>query len=205
MDILKRTDPFILIGAALALFLATSNDPWWVLSGANNNNLLTMKVSPFYFHANATGLSSTVPFAEFLGPLTRILLILAFVALGMIALNPSAWWREVAVYFSLSALTELYLSFMLLYHAAETTLLGAYGVVPPTTGTTYLSTMVLGLDLNSYLRPLVTAGLAPSFYLGLIAIGLVGGRLFVGGVREKRTKIEPRGVGAVFTPEQDDT
>jgi hypothetical protein len=199
MDILKRSDPFALVGAVLALFLATSSDPWWSMSGANNNNLLILRVSPFYFRADATGLASTVPFAEFLGPLTRIFLILAFVALGMTALNPIAWWRELAVYFSLSVLIELYLSFMLLYHAAETTLLGAYGVVPPTAGTVYLPTMVLGLDLNNYLRPLVTAGFAPSFYLGFVAIGLVGGRLFIEGVREKRAMSERRGVGAVFT------
>jgi hypothetical protein len=203
MDILERTDPFALVGAVLALFLATSSDPWWSMSGANNNNLLIMRVSPFYFHVDATGLASTVPFAELLGPLTRILLILAFVALGMTALNPIAWWRELAVYFSLSALTELYLSFMLLYHAAETTFLGAYGVVPPTAGTVYLPTMVLGLDLNNYLRPLVTAGFAPSFYLGFVAIGLVGSRLFIDSVREKRTMIEHRGVGAVFTSDRD--
>lgn len=204
MDILKRTDPFALVGAALALFLATSTDPWWSINGANNNNLFTMKVSPFYFHANATGLSSTVPFAEFMGPLTRILLVLAFVALGLTALNPIAWWRELAVYFSLSALTELYLSFMLLYHAAQTTLLGAYGVVPPYAGTAYLPTTILGLDLNNYLRPLVTTGFALPFFLGFVAIGLVGGCLFVDIVRKKRAMIEQRGVGAIFTSDRDE-
>jgi hypothetical protein len=202
MDILKRTDPLLLVSAAIALFLAASSDPWWSISGASNN-LLTMKVSPFYFDANAIGLPSTVPFAEFLGPITRILLILAFLSLGMVALNPLAWWRELALYFSLSAITELYLSFLLMYHAAETTLLGAYGVVPPYTGTTHLATMIVGLDLNNYLRPLVTAGFALPFYLGFISIGLAGGRLIVDSMRGKRLALERRGVAAVFTSDQD--
>jgi hypothetical protein len=203
MDILKRTDPFILTSAIVALILAASSDPWWSLSGADNN-LLTMKVSPFYFDANAIGLSSTVPFAVFLGPFTRLLLILTFVALGMVALNPTAWWREVTVYFSLSALIEVYLSFLLWYHSAETALLGGYGVVPPYSGAAYLPTTIVGLDFNNYLRPLVTAGFALPFYLGFIAIGLVSWRLIADNVRRNKDARDHRGVAAVFTSDGDD-
>ena len=201
MNILKQTDPLIPLAAAFALFISTSSDPWWSLSGANSK-LLAMVVSPFYFHADATGISSTVPFAALLGSFTRILLIFAFLALGMAVLNPRAWWRELAVYFSLSALIELYLSFLLLYHAAETTLLGAYGVVPPYTGTTNLPTTIVGLDLSSYLRPLVTAGFGLSFYLGFVALGLVGASLVLDTVRG-REKPKQRGVAAVFTSEEE--
>src|SRR5207247_2143173 len=81
MDIRKRTDPLTLLGAVVSLFLVISNDPWWSIRGANGNNLLTMQVSPFYFHATATGLSTTAPFVEFLGPFTRILLSLVFESL----------------------------------------------------------------------------------------------------------------------------
>src|SRR6059058_3098486 len=88
MDIRKRTDPLTLLGAVVSLFLVISNDPWWSIRGANGNNMLTIQVSPFYFHATATGLSTTAPFVEFLGPFTRILLIFAFVALGMSSLTP---------------------------------------------------------------------------------------------------------------------
>jgi hypothetical protein len=203
MDILKRTDPLVLTSAVVALILAASSDPWWSLSGASNN-LLTIKVSPFYFEANAIGLSSTVPFAAFLGPFTRILLILTFVALGMVALNPTAWWREVVVYFSLSALIEVYLSFLLLYHSAETALLGGYGVVPPYSGAAYLPTTIVGLDFNNYLRPLVTAGFALPFYLGFIAIGLVSWRLIADNTRRNKEAQEHRGVAAVFTSDDDD-
>jgi len=204
VDILKRTDPFILTSAVVALILAVSSDPWWSLSGASNN-LLTIKVSPFYFDANAIGLSSTVPFAEFLGPFTRILLIVTVVALGMVALNPTAWWREITVYFSLSALIEVYLSFLLLYHSAETALLGGYGVIPPYSGAAYLPTTVVGLDFNNYLRPLVTAGFALPFYLGFIAIGLVGGRLVADNMRRNKDDQQHRGVAAVFTSDDDDS
>jgi hypothetical protein len=202
MNILKRIDLPILLSAVATLLLATSSDPWWNISGAANNNLLKIEISPFYFHASATGLSPTVPFADSLGPLTRLLLALAFVALGMVSLSPSAWWRELAVYFSLSAFAELYLSFALFYHAAQTSLLGAYGVTAPYTGTTHLSAMIIGLDLNSYYQPLVTAGFSAFFYVGFMAIGLVGASLFAKRLRDKG-KPTQRGVAAVFTSEQD--
>jgi hypothetical protein len=200
-NIPKRIDPLILLSAAVALFLAASSEPWWSITGASNN-LLRIEISPFYFHATATGLSPTVPFADFLGPLSRLLLAVAFVALGMVSLSPSAWWRQLAVYFSLSAFAELYLSFTLSYHAAETSLLGAYGVIPPYSGTAHLSAMIVGLDLNSYYQPLVTAGFSPSFYLGFVAIGLVGASLFATRLRG-REKRSHRGVAAVFTSDQD--
>src|SRR5438034_6157052 len=142
MDIRKRTDPLTLLGAVVSLYLVISNDPWWSIRGANGNNLLTMQVSPFYFHASATGLSTTASFVEFLGPFTRILLIVAFVALGMSSLNPPSWWRELAVYFSLSAVIELYFSFLLIYHAAEPTLLGVYGIVSSYSFTRQISPFV---------------------------------------------------------------
>ena len=98
--------------------MVASSDPWWTLTGSTQN-LLSIHVSPFYLETSAYGLSSTVPFAQILGPLTRILLALAFLSLGMVSLSPSAWWRDLAVCFSLSALAEVYLSFALLpiYHS----------------------------------------------------------------------------------------
>ena len=198
---MKRIDPLILVSAAVALFLATSSEPWWSINGANNN-LLRIEISPFYFRASATGLSPTVPFADFLGALTLLMLALAFVALGMVSLGPNAWWRQLAVYFSLSAFSELYLSFALMYHAAQTSLLGAYGVIPPYTGTTRLSAMIVGLDLNSYYQPLVISGFSLSFYLGFVAIGLIGASLFAGRL-ESKEKTSQRGVAAVFISDQE--
>jgi hypothetical protein len=198
MNVLNRIDPLFLLSAIVTLFLVASNDPWWSISGANSN-LLTIQISPFYLHTSAEGLSSTISFAEYLGPLTRVLLALAFVALGMLSLSPHAWWRELAVCFSFSTFAELYLSFTLFYHAAETTLLGAYGVILPYSGTTHLAAMIVGLDLNSHFEPLVTAGFSPSFFLGFIAISLATGSLALSWARSNHEKREQKGVAAVFT------
>jgi hypothetical protein len=199
LQILKEMDPLILTSAAIVLILGAGNDPWWSVSGATSDKLLAMSVSPYYLHTTATGIASTVPFAEFLGPLTRVLLLLTFMLLGLSSLSPLAWWREVAVYFSLSALSEVYLSFFLLYHAAEMGLLGAYGVLPPYTGTIQLPTVIIGLDLNSYAQPLVTAGFTLPFYLGFLCLGLVAVSQLVKNIREKRSKYDRKGVAAIFT------
>jgi hypothetical protein len=203
MDTLRHTDPLLLLGAMVALFLTASGDPWWSVSGANSRSLLTVQVSPFYFHASASGLSSTVPFAEFLGPFTRVLLTLAFVALGMSSLSPNAWWRELAVYFSLATFIELYFSFLLIYHAAETTLLGAYNTIAPYSGTSHLPTVILGLDLNTYTQPLVTAGFTLPFYIGLLGISLVGGSMILKYRRDRGRETGQKGIEAIFTPEPD--
>jgi hypothetical protein len=192
-------DPFILTSAAIVLFLGAGNDPWWSVTGAASDKLLSVSVSPYYLRTTATGIASTVPFAGALGPLTRVLLLLTFMLLGLSSLSPQAWWSEVAVYFSLSALSELYLSFFLLYHAAETGLLGAYGVLPPYTGTIELPTIIIGLDLNSYAQPLVTAGFTLPFYLGFLCLGLVTVSQLVKNIREKRSKHDRKGVAAIFT------
>ena len=202
MDIRKRTDPLTLLGAVVSLFLVISNDPWWSIRGANGNNLLTIQVSPFYFHATATGLSTTAPFVEFLGPFTRILLIFAFVALGMSILSPPSWWRELAVYFSLSALIELYFSFLLIYHAAETTLLGVYGIVPSYSGTSRIPALVVGLDLKTYTQPLVTASFTFPFYFGFVGLGLVGLSLVFESLRGRKARLGQKGVGAIFTQDE---
>lgn len=200
MEVLRRTNPLLVLNAAITLFLTASGDPWWSVAGTTNSQLLSVQVSPFYLHTSATGLVSTVGFSEFLGPLTQILLILSFVALGMSSLMPSAWWRELAVYFSLSVLVELYFSLFLNYHAAETLLLGAYGIVPPYSGTSNLPTVIVGLDFKTYVSPLVTAGFSLPFYVGFLGLGLLTSsilRLRV--IREGR----PRGVEAIFTPDSD--
>ena len=200
MEVLKRTNRLLVLCAAIILFLTASADPWWSVAGTTSSQLLSVQVSPFYLHTSATGLVSTVGFSEFLGPLTRILLILSFLVLGMSSLMPSAWWREMAVYFSLSALIELYFSLFLNYHAAETLLLGAYGIVPPYSGTSNLPTVIVGLDLKTYVSPLVTAGFGLPFYVGFLGLGLLTAsilRLRV--ISEAR----PRGVEAIFTPESD--
>jgi hypothetical protein len=160
-----------------------------------------MEVSPYYFQTIATGISSGAPFVASLGSLTRLLLILGFVALAASSIRPNAWWRELAVFFSLSALAELYLSFLLMYHAAETTLLGTYGILPPYSGTSHLPTAIIGLDLNTYVNPLVSAGFNFPFYLGFLSLSLVGASQILKSLRRRRELAAQKGVAAIFTPE----
>jgi len=202
MRFIRHIDPLILLSAAVSLFLILKTDPWWRVTGATSNKLLTIEVSPYYFQTIATGISSGGPFVASLGPLTRVLLIRGFVALAASSVRPSAWWRELAVYFSLSALAELYLSFLLMHHAAETTLLGTYGILPPYSGTSHLPASIIGLDLNDYSQPLVAAGFNMPFYMGFLIPGLIGGSLILQRFRGRR-RSAPRGVAAIFSPDSD--
>ncbi len=96
-------------------------------------------------------------------------------------------------------MTELYLSFLLMYHGAMTMLLGAYGILPPYLGTSPLLANIVGLDLNSHPNPLVTASFSLPFYLGFLSIGLITTSLIVNGIVERGKTRERRGVGAIFT------
>jgi len=127
------------------------------------------------------------------------LLILSLIALGASSFHPGTWWNKLAVYFSLCSMTELYLSFLLMYHGALTMLLGAYGILPPFSGTSHLLANVVGLDLNSHSNPLVTSSFSLPFYLGFLSIGLITISMIVNGLVERRKTRERRGVGAIFT------
>lgn len=125
-------------------------------------------------------------------------ILLVFV-LGVSSFHRGAWWGEISKYFSLCVLSELYLSFLLMYHAAETSLLGMYGILPPSSGTVHLPAVIIGLDMNSYLHPLVTAGFSLPFYLGFLSLGLVGGSLIIENLRTRKEERPRKGVAAVFT------
>ncbi|TMI08721.1 hypothetical protein E6H34_02690 [Candidatus Bathyarchaeota archaeon] len=191
MGLLHRADPFALVGSAVALFLALTNDPWWTITGAHSSSLLAVKVSPFYLETIAAGLLSSTPFTTTLGSLTRVLSILGFVALAAASIQKVAWWRPLVICFGLCALIELYFSFLLMHMAADITLLGAYGVIPPYSGTGYLLVNFLGLDLNIYPNPLVIASFRFPFYAGFLAIGLVGGGLILKVLRERGSNGSP--------------
>ena len=177
--LLKRFDLLIMLSAIVTLFVALGTEPWWTLNGATTNSLFSIQVSPFYLHIDAIGLPSTVPLAVGLGSLTRTLLLLGFVSLFVASLRPTAWWRNLAVYFGFASLAELYLSFVLMYYWAETAFVNAYGVVPPYYGTTSLQANIVGLDLSYYTTPLVRATFFLPYYLGFISIGLVMGRTII--------------------------
>src|SRR5438309_9272522 len=199
LRLLRRIDVLALLGAVVALFLGPASGPWWTVTGATTSRLLTVQVSPFYLQADATGLSPSTFFSVPLGSFTSLSLILSLIALGASSFHPGAWWNKLAVYFSLCSMTELYLSFLLMYHGALTMLLGAYGILPPYSGTSRLPANVVGLDLNSRSNPLVTASFSLPFYLGFLSIGLITTSLIVNNIVGKREMREMRGVGAIFT------
>jgi hypothetical protein len=199
MGLLHRADPFVLVSSAVALFLALTNEPWWTITGVHSGNLLAVKVSPFYLQMIVTGLLPSTPFATSLGSLTRVLSILGFVALAAASIQKTAWWRPLAICFGLCAFIELYLSFLLMHIAVDTALLGAYGIVPPYSGTGYLPVNFLGLDLNNYPNPLVIASFSFPFYAGFLGIGVVGWGLILKARRERRKRPGQKGVQAFFT------
>jgi len=173
---LRRLDVLVLFGALLALFIALGNEPWWTLTGTTTSNLLSVQVSPFYLHINAVGLPQTMALANNLGSFTRVLLIFGSLALLAASLSPTAWWRNLAVYVGLASLSELYFSFVMIYYWAESAIVQAYGVVPPYYGTSFLPARILGLDLQYYSSPLVTATFNFPYYLGFLGMSLVVGR-----------------------------
>src|SRR3989449_3218212 len=179
LGFLRQMDLLVSAGALVALFIALGSEPWWTLAGTTTSNLLSVQVSPFYLHINALGLPSTVSAANNLGSFTRVLLILGSLALFAASVRPTSWWRNLAVYFGLSSLAELYLSFILIYYWAETAIVQAYGIVPPYYGTAALQGSILGLDLKYYSAPLVTASFYFPYYLGFLSLGLVVGRSLI--------------------------
>ena len=88
-----------------------------------------------------------------------------------------------------------------MYHAAETALLGTYGILPPYSGTSRLPTAIIGLDLNTYTNPLVSAGFNLPFYLGFLSLGLVGASQILKSLGKRRELNAQKGVAAIFTPE----
>jgi hypothetical protein len=187
--LLRRFDLLIMLSAVVTLFVALGTEAWWTLNGATTSSLFSIQVSPFYLRINAIGLPSTVPLAVSLGSLTRTLLLLGFVALFAASLRPTAWWRNLALYFGFASLAELYLSFILMYYWAETTFVNAYGVVPPFYGTTSLQANILGLNLSYYPTPLVTAAFGVPYYLGFISIGLVMGRTILKALHDRAFQV----------------
>src|SRR2546425_12638822 len=189
LGFLRQIDLLVLIGALVALFVALGSEPWWTLTGTTTGNLLSVQVSPFYLHINALGLPSTVSAANNLGSFTRVLLILGSLALFAASIQPTSWWRNLAVYFGLSSLVELYLSFVLIYYWTETAVVQEYGVVPPYYGTAALQGSILGLDLKYYSAPLVTASFYFPYYLGFLCLGLVLGRSLIKIIHERAFQV----------------
>jgi hypothetical protein len=185
----RQFDVLTTIGAIVALFVVSGSEPWWTLTGATNTRLFSIEVSPFFVQMFATGLPSTVPAAAFVGAFTRTFLLAGFVALFAASIRPTAWWRNLAMYFGLSSLAELYLSFCLMFYWAETAFVNTYGVVPPYFGTTVFQATVVGLDLGYYPAPQVSASFNIGFFLGFVSISLILGRSVIRILQERAFQV----------------
>ena len=185
LGFLRQVDLLILVGSLLALFVALGSEPWWTLNGTTTASLLSIQVSPFYLHMNALGIPPSAVFANSLGTFTRVLLILGSLALFAASIQQTAWWRNLAVYFGISSLAELYFGFIMNFYWAETSMAQTYGVIPPYYGTAALQGSVLGLDLRYYTAPLVTATFNFPYYLGFLCICLVLGRSVINMIHER--------------------
>ena len=93
----------------------------------------------------------------------------------MISIFPKSVLRKPIFWLATSSVAEVFVSFAFLLHAAQVTILNTYGTIPPLAGNTVIQGRVLGLDLSSYLNPTLSSNFAPSFYLGLISIAVLGG------------------------------
>jgi hypothetical protein len=188
-ELYNRFDFLVILGAVIALFVALGSEPWWTLNGTTTSKLFNIQVSPFFVHIAAVGLPSTVPLANSLGALTRTFLLVGFITLFAAGLRPTAWWRNLAVYFGISSLAEVYLSFLLMYYWAETAFFNTYGVVLPLSGTATLTANVVGLDFAYYTSPLVTASFTLPYYIGFLSIGLVAGRALIKILHERALQV----------------
>ena len=189
LGFLRQVDLLTLVGSLLALFIALGSEPWWTLNGTTTGSLLSIQVSPFYLHINALGIPQSAAFANGLGTFTRVLLILGSLALFVASIQPTAWWRNLAVYLGISSLAELYFGFMMNFYWAETSIAQTYGVIPPYYGTAALQGSILGLDLRYYTAPLVTAAFNFPYYLGFLCICLVLGRSVIKMIHERAFQV----------------
>jgi hypothetical protein len=184
-----RFDFLTMLGAVVTLFVALGAEPWWSLNGTVTSKLFSIQISPFFVHIDAIGLPATVPYANALGSLTRTFLLLGFITLFAASIRPTAWWRNLAVYFGLSSLAELYLSFLLMFYWAETAFVNTYGIIPPFYGTTTLPVNVLGLDLTYYASPLVTASFNIPYYIGFVSVGFILGKTLIKVLHERAFQV----------------
>ena len=186
---LRKIDLFVLSASLVTLFLALASEPWWSLTGSTTSNLLSIQVSPYFLSMTATGFPSSSPLANGLGSITRVIIFLGAIALLAASLKPTAWWRNLAVYFGLSSILELFLSFTLMYYWAQIALVGAYGIVPPAYGTHALAANIIGLDLRYYTAPLVTASFGLPYYLGFLGLGLIFGRSLIKIIQDRSIRV----------------
>jgi len=179
----EKADLISIAAAVLMGFIALGSEPWWTLNGTTSDQILQVRVSPFYALLEGIALPTTIPSATVIGGLARLLLVTSSILLGLSALRPNAWWRKIVQWFSLSSLTGVFLAFTLLVHASRTAMLNAYGGEIPLLGTQTLYGNILGLDLAQYTNPSLTATFSLPFYLGLLSLAIVGGVELAGTLR----------------------
>jgi hypothetical protein len=148
-------------------------DPWWTLQGEGSSQIITLRVSPFYMETYATGLGVTTPAAIAIGVLTRILVGIASLLLIISSVKPTVWWRNLAQWFNITAVVQMFLSLAILINTARQELLAEYGVVLPLYGRMRFPGNVLGMDLRLYQSPMASAGFGVLFYAGVFCVCIV--------------------------------
>lgn len=161
------------LAGVIAGILSLSMDPWWTLQGEGSNQIITLRVSPFFVETYATGLGPTTSGVVALGVLTRILVGIASLLIIVSSVKRTVWWNNLAQWFNITAFVEMFLSLAMLINTARQEILAEYGILLPLYGRTRFPANVLGLDLRFYPSPVVTAGFSPLFYAGVFCVGLV--------------------------------
>jgi hypothetical protein len=139
-----------------------------------NSRVLSIQASPFFLQISATSIPATIPVANLIGAISRVLLIMSSITLVGSSFRATVWWRPIASWLSLASLTEVFFSLFLLIHAGQATLFSTYGANPPTSGTLTYPARIIGTDLNSYLNPSLTATFNVDFFLGIFSLTIVG-------------------------------
>src|SRR5437870_12852593 len=148
-------------------------DPWWTLQGEGSSQIITLRVSPFYMETYATGLGVTTPAAVAIGVLTRTLVGIASLLLIISSIKPTVWWRNLAQWFNITAVVQMFLSLAILINTARQEILAVYGISLPLYGRVRFRTNVLGFDLRFYPLPVAPAGYRGLFYAACFCLGLV--------------------------------
>jgi hypothetical protein len=161
------------LAGIIAGILALSKDPWWTLQGEGSSQIITLRISPFYMETYATGLGVTTSAAVAIGALTRFLVGVTSLLLIISSVKTTVWWRNLAQWFNITAVVQMFLSLAILINTARQELLAEYGVMLPLSGRARFPANVLGLDLRLYQSPMMSAGFGALFYAGVFCLFLV--------------------------------
>ena len=169
----RRINLPMLVAGAIAGILTLGMDPWWTLQGASSNQIILIKVSPFFLEMHATGLPVDLPGVTLIGAVTRMLVGLASLFLILSSVWKGAWWRNLAQWFNIAAIVEVFLSLAIMIGTVRQEILAKYGMAFPLSGRFQFPANVLGMDLQLYPSPVLIAGFELPFYIGVVCLAIV--------------------------------